>query len=244
MFGIGQPVRRVEDRRFLTGRGQFVDDIYVPHQCFGVVLYSPHAHARIAKIDTTVARSSLGVLCVLTGADVAADRLGAMPPLFMPDEQDHHCFRAPRSLLVHDRVRCVGDRVAFVIAETLVQAYDAAELIEIEYEPLPVLIALDEAAKEGAPKIWDDCPTGNVSFELHYGDTKATDAAFAAARHVVAATLLNNRITANSIEPRTAIGIYDQDQNSYTLYTSSQIRMGYGLLQRKRFWTFPKHKFA
>ena len=242
MFGIGQPVRRVEDRRFLTGRGQFVDDIGVPDQCFGVVLYSPHAHARITKLDTTLARCSPGVLCVLTGADIATDGLGSMPPLFMPDDQDRHCFRAPRSLLVLDRVRCVGDRVAFVVAETLAQACDAAELIEVEYEPLPVLIALEKAVEKQAPKIWDECPAGNISFELSYGDAKATDAAFAAAKHVVAVALQNNRITACSIEPRTAIGIYDQDQDSYTLYTSSQNPHGVRSLAAQKVLRIPETK--
>ena len=222
-YGIGQPVRRLEDRRFLTGAGQFVDDINVAHQCYGVVLQSPHAHAMIARIDVSAAQKSPGVLCVLTGADVVADGLGGMPPLFMPNSHGNAPrFQTLRPLLVMDRVRCVGDRVAFVVAHTLHQAADAAEKIEVEYEPLPPIVDLESAVKDNAQPIWDDCPSANTSFQLQYGDEASTKEAFNRAQHVVSVRLENNRVTANSLEPRATIGIFDQSDESYLLYTSSQ----------------------
>jgi carbon-monoxide dehydrogenase large subunit len=222
-FGIGQPVRRVEDGRFLTGSGRYVDDIDLPGLCHGVALMSPHAHAYIRRVDTSAASAAPGVICVLTGADVAADKLGSVPPLFMP--HDHtvgpHPYRTLRPILVADRVRFVGDRVAFVVAETAAQARDAAELIEIDYEPLPAAASLEDAVADGAHRLWDDCPN-NVCFQLEMGDKGATDAAFAHAKHVVSLRLVNNRVSPNSLEPRCAIGQYDRGLDSYTLYTSSQ----------------------
>jgi carbon-monoxide dehydrogenase large subunit len=222
-YGIGQPVRRLEDRRFLTGAGQFVDDISLPHQCHGVVLYSSHAHAKIVRIDVSQALNSPGVVCVLTGADVIADGLGGMPPLFMPGGGSQPlAFQTLRPILVAERVRCVGDRVAFVVAETLAQAADAIEKVEVKYEPLPALTDLESAVKEDAEKIWDGCPSPNTSFRLQYGDSSKTKEAFAQAKHVVSVRLENNRITANSLEPRATIGFYDQSDGTYLLYTSSQ----------------------
>ena len=131
-FGIGQAVRRVEDRRFLTGAGSFVGDMALPRQCYGVPVLSPHAHARIKSIDTKAARSAPGVLAVLTGADAAADKIGGIPPYFMPEAWGGPKGHATmRPVLLSDRVRCVGDRVAYVVAETEAQARDAAELIEV-----------------------------------------------------------------------------------------------------------------
>ena len=147
-FGIGQPVRRVEDPRLLTGRGRFVDDIDLPRQCRGVVLYSPHAHARIRSIDAEAARRAPGVLLVLTGADVEQEGLGPIPSRLNPHELGlvgvPPAFPAPRPILVTDRVRCVGDRVAFVVAETEQQARDAAELITVDYEQLPAVVRSEE----------------------------------------------------------------------------------------------------
>ncbi len=221
-FGIGQPVRRVEDVRFLTGRGRFVDDIELPHQAHAVVVLSPHAHARIKRIDAAAARAAPGVVCVLTGDDVKADRLGGLPPNFMPEDVGGpKGLRTRRPILVGDRVRCVGDRVAMVVAETLEQARDAAELLVIDYEPLPAVANIEDAVKPGAPAVWDECP-GNVSFALANGDEKATAAAFANATHVVSLRLENNRLAPNAMEPRAAIGDYDPAEDSYTLYTSSQ----------------------
>jgi carbon-monoxide dehydrogenase large subunit len=220
-FGIGQPVPRVEDPRFITGRGRYVDDIELPHQCHGVVVMSPHAHARIKRVDTAKAKAAEGVLAVLTGADVIADKLGGLAPPMPEDMGGPKGFRSLRAILAADKVRAVGDRVAFVVAETVAQARNAAELIEIDYEPLPAVITVEDAVKPGAPAVWDEAPN-NVSFTLMMGNKDATDAAFAGAKHVVTLKLNNTRITANSIEPRAAIGHYHPDGDNYTLYSTSQ----------------------
>ncbi len=219
-FGIGQPVRRVEDQRFLTGRSRFVDDIQLAHQAHGVVLMSPHAHALIKKVDLKAALGSPGVLCVLTGEDVKLDKLGGVPPAFMPEDMGGpKGYRTSRPLLAAGKVRHVGERVAFVVAETLEQARTAAELIEIDYEPLPAVVNVEDAVRSGAPAVWDDNP-GNIAFPLMLGNKDATDAAFAQAKHVVSLRLENNRLSANAMEPRAAIGEFSDD--SYTLYTSTQ----------------------
>jgi carbon-monoxide dehydrogenase large subunit len=220
-FGIGQAVRRVEDQRFLTGRGSYVGDMELPRQCYGVAVLSTHAHAGIKRIDVAAARAAPGVLLVLTGADAIADRIGGIPPHFMPEHWGGPTgFGTIRPVLLADRVRCVGDRVAFVVAETEARARDAAELVEVDYEPLPAVANVEDAIKPDAPKIWNDCPNGNVGVTIAFGDKAATDAAFAKARHVVSLRLENNRITANAIEPRCAIG--DCAGDRYTLYTTSQ----------------------
>ena len=222
-FGIGQAVRRVEDVRFITGSGRYVDDITLPGTVHGVVLLSPHAHARIRKIDTAKAKAAPGVLLVLTGADAAADKLGAFTAAMMPED-----IGAPKGHRIHqqvlqaEKVRFVGDRVAFIVAETTAQARDAAEMIDVDYEVLPAVALLEDAAKDGAPKVWDDNPNGNVAFMLAFGDQGATDAAFAKAKHIVKLRTENNRVTPVSMEPRTAIGDYAAADDTYTLYTSSQ----------------------
>jgi len=157
-FGIGQAVRRVEDQRFLLGQGRYVDDISLPGQCYGVTVLSPHAHARIKRVDVAKAKAAQGVLCVLTGADAVAEKLGSFTAHLMPEDfgapKGHRTFQP---VLNGDKVRFVGDRVAFVVAETLTQARDAAELVEVDYEPLPAVVNLEDAAKDGAGKVWDDC---------------------------------------------------------------------------------------
>jgi carbon-monoxide dehydrogenase large subunit len=220
-FGIGQPVPRLEDPRFITGRGRFVDDIDFPRLCHGVVVMSPHAHARIKGVDTAKAKAAPGVLAVLTGADVEADKLGRLVPVMPEDMGGPKGFRTLRAILASGKVRAVGDRVAFVVAETLAQARDAAELVQIEYEPLPAVISVEDALKPGAPAVWDEAPD-NVSVNFMMGNKDATDAAFAKAKHVVSAKLINNRIIANSIEPRAAIGQYHPDNDSYTLHSTTQ----------------------
>jgi carbon-monoxide dehydrogenase large subunit len=222
-FGIGQAVRRVEDQRFLTGQGRYVDDLDLHGLCHGVTVLSPHAHARIKRIDVSKAKAAPGVLCVLTGKDAEAEHLGALTAHLMPEDfgapKGHRTFQP---ILNAERVRFVGDRVAFVVAETLLQARDAAELIEVDYEPLPVVVDLEAAAKDGAPKVWDDNPNGNVAFRLMFGNKDATDAAFAKARHVVKLRVENNRLSPVSMEPRVAVGDYNAADDFYTLYTSSQ----------------------
>ena len=189
-FGIGQPVRRVEDRRFLTGMGSFVSDLILPRQCYGSPVLSPHAHARIVHVEVSAARSAPGVLAVLTGADVESDGLGGIPPYFMPETWGGpKGYATIRPVLVRDRVRCVGDRVAYVVAETETLARDAAELVEVEYEALPAVVGVEEAAKVDAPPIWDDCPTGNIGVTIAFGDKAATNAAFATAKHTIVAAV-------------------------------------------------------
>ena len=222
-FGIGQAVRRVEDQRFTTGAGQYVGDLVLPRQCYGVAVLSPHAHAVIKRVDVEAAKAAPGVVCVLTGADALTDEVDGIPPFFMPDSWGGpKGFPTTRPVLLADRVRCVGDRVAFVVAETEAQARDAAELVAVDYGPLPALVDLEQATKASAPKIWDDCPNGNVAATIGFGDKAATDAAFAKARHVAKVRLVNNRVTANPIEPRCALGVYDAADGRYTLHTTSQ----------------------
>jgi aerobic carbon-monoxide dehydrogenase large subunit len=222
-FGIGQAVRRVEDQRFLTGHGRYIDDISLAGQVYGVALLSPHAHARIKRIDVAKAKAAQGVLAVLTGADAVADKLGSLTAHLMPEDvgapKGHRTFQP---LLVADHVRFAGDRVAYVVAETVAQARDAAELIEIDYEPLPAVVDLEDAAKPGAAKVWDECADGNVAFRLRFGNQEATDAAFASAKHVVTLRVVNNRLSPVAMEPRVAIGQYDPIEDSYTLHTASQ----------------------
>jgi carbon-monoxide dehydrogenase large subunit len=222
-FGIGQAVRRVEDQRFLTGTGRYVDDIELPRQCHGVTVLSPHAHARIKSIDAARAKAAPGVLLVLTGADVAADKLEGFTAHPMPEEVGAPPgYRTFLPLLASDRVRYVGDRVAFVVAETRDQARDAAEMIDIDYEPLPAVVNLDDAVKDGAAKVWDGNQNGNVGFRLMFGNKDAAEAAFAKATHVVPLRVENNRLAPNAMEPRVAIGDYSAADDQYTLHTASQ----------------------
>ncbi len=165
---IGQALLRVEDQRFLTGRGQYVDDINVANALYGYVLRSPHAHARIRRIDTTAALRSSGVLLVLTGADIAKDGLGELQSRFFPHTSTH---RPTHPILVSDKVRHVGDRVAFVVAETLNQAKDAAELIDIDYDVLASVVRPEEALRPGAPRVWDEAAS-NLSFLVESGATR------------------------------------------------------------------------
>lgn len=221
-YSIGQPVRRVEDKRFITGRGKYVDDLRFPGQAYGAVLFSPHAHANILSVDVSAAMASQGVLLVLTGADVVAQNIGGLPPLFMPEDAGGPPgYRTSRPILCSNKVRHVGDRVAFVVADTAAQARDAAELIEVEYETLDAVISVEDAVREGAPNIWPACPD-NVSVRLRFGDDIATEAVIAQAPRVVTLRLENNRLSPNPMEPRCAIGIYEPADENYILYTTSQ----------------------
>src|SRR5437660_10831968 len=221
--GIGQAVRRVEDQRFLTGRSRYVDDIQLPHMLHGAVVMSPHAHARIKGIDASAAQAMPGVHLVLTGADAKREGIGASPPRFRPEDMGGpKGYRTFRPRLEPAKARYVGDRIAFVVADTPELARIAAERVEVDYEPLPAAVNVQDAAKEGAPKVWDDNPMGNLAFPLMMGNKDATDAAFAKAKHTVSVRLYNNRITANAMEPRACLGDYNAADDAYTLYTSSQ----------------------
>jgi aerobic carbon-monoxide dehydrogenase large subunit len=222
-FAIGQPVSRFEDPRLLRGGGRYVDDIVLPRMAFGYVLRSPHAHARIRAIDVAKAKAAPGVLAVLTGADWHASGFGDLP---VPGggfkrRNGAPLFRPPYPALVKDRVRWVGDYVAFVVAETYRQAQDAAELIEVDYEPLPAIVSTADAPTPGAPRVWDDCED-NICFVQIHGDKAATEAAFARANHVVTHRFVINRVTAATMEPRGSIGDYNASDGRYTIYTTLQ----------------------
>src|SRR5438132_5792984 len=180
-FALGQAVPRFEDPRLLRGGGRYVDDMVLPRMAFGHVLRSPYAHARIRAIDVSAAKAAPGVLAVLTGADWEASGWGDLPSASGNKRRDGSPAYRPRyPALVKDRVRWVGDYVAFVVAETRHQAADAAELIEVEYEPLPAVVSTEEAVKPGMPPEWDEA-ADNISFVYLEGDKAATDAAFGSA---------------------------------------------------------------
>jgi carbon-monoxide dehydrogenase large subunit len=221
-FGIGQPVRRVEDRRFLTGGGRYLDDIVRPFQAHAAVLRSPHAHARIGAIDIAAALAAPGVVAVFTGADLARDNLGTIPCVSALTNRDGSPMALPpRPALVRDRVRHVGDAVALVVAETAAQARDAADRIAVEYETLPAVVETAAALAPGQPSVWDDLP-GNLCFDWEIGDGATVARGMRAARHRVSLTLVNNRVIVNSLEPRGAIGEYDAGEDAYTLWSSTQ----------------------
>jgi carbon-monoxide dehydrogenase large subunit len=221
-FGIGQGVPRFEDPRLLRGGGRYVDDITLPGMAFGYVLRSPHAHARIRAIDTAAAQAAPGVLAVVTGADWRASGWGDLPvPGGLKRRDGSPMYRPRYPALVADRARWVGDYVAFVVAETYLQAASAAELIAVDYEPLPAVVATAEASAAGAPRVFDDCPD-NICFVHLEGDKAATDQALARAAHVVRQHLVINRVTAVSMEPRGSIGVYNAAEGRYTIYTTLQ----------------------
>ena len=221
-YALGQAVPRSEDPRLLRGGGRYVDDVVLPGMVHGYVLRSPHAHARITSIDADPARAAPGVLAVLTGADWAASGFGDLPAASGRTRRDGSpMFVPPLPALVADRVRRVGDYVAFVVAETLNQAKDAAERIVVDYDPLPAVIGTEEAVAPGALSVWDDC-LDNICFVHQAGDKDAVDAALAEADHVVRAKFVINRVTANTMEPRGCIGQYDPADDHYTIYTTLQ----------------------
>src|SRR5271166_582283 len=222
MTVIGTPVRRREDYRFLTGQGTYTDDINRPGQVYAYILRSPHAHARIAAIDTSAALSAPGVTAIYTGKDMAADKIGGLPCGWQIHSKDGTpMVEPPHPVLASDRVRHVGDPVAVVIAETLAQARDAAELIQIDYVEEPAAIDLVAALRSGAPQVHSEAP-GNICYDWHLGDLAAVEAAFAKATRVVKLDLVNNRLVPNAMEPRAAIGEFNRATGEHTLYTTSQ----------------------
>jgi carbon-monoxide dehydrogenase large subunit len=221
-YGIGQPVRRVEDRRFLTGHGRYVDDLLLPRQVYAFMLRSPHAHARIHAIDIAAAAAAPGVMAVLTGDDMARDGLGPIPCLIPLTNRDGSPAPLPaRPAMVRDRVRHVGDTVAMIVSESSGAARDAAELVQVDYETLPAVVEAARALDPDQPLVWEEAP-GNLAFDWAVGDTAAVDRAISAARHQVALDIVNNRIVVNSMEPRGAIGEYDPSEDAYTLWSATQ----------------------
>jgi carbon-monoxide dehydrogenase large subunit len=220
--GIGASVRRKEDLRFLSGRGQYTDDINRPGQTHAYMLRSPHAHAAIRSIDLAQARAMPGVLAIFTGADLAAENIGGIPCGWQIHNKDGSPMAEPmHPALAIGKVRHVGDQVAVVIAETRAQARDAAEAIVVEYDVLPAAATMAQALATGAPQIHEAAP-GNLCYDWHIGDRAVLDAAFAKAHKIVAFETTNNRLVPNAMEPRAAIGDFDPQSGDYTLYTTSQ----------------------
>jgi carbon-monoxide dehydrogenase large subunit len=221
-FGVGQPVRRVEDQRFITGGGRYTDDIDLEGQAYLHVVRSPEAHARIRAIDIDAVKAAAGVLAVITGAEYAKTGGNALPCGIPMENRDGSKGRNRlRPVLCTERVRHVGDNVAFVVAETPSQAKDAAELVAVEYESLPAVAETETASQPGQPLVHDDVP-GNASFDWEYGDRAAVEAALAKAAHVTRLRVINNRLVANAIEPRAAIADYDAQAGAVTLHTCTQ----------------------
>jgi len=240
---IGMPVRREEDFRLLRGKGRYVDDVRAANEAHGYVLRSPHAHARIAALDAGRARAAVGVLCVLTGLDLARRGLGTlMPAVRRRCRNGAPAFVCPQPLLADDRVRYVGDPVAFIVAESVNQAKDAAELIAVEYEVLPAVVRAEAALAAGAPAVWDDNP-GNEAFFHEVGDRAEVDSAFAKADHVVRHKTIINRVTANSMEPRGCLAEYDRDQDRYTIRCTVQSVHGTRAALADRIFELPHHHF-
>ena len=222
-FAVGQSVPREEDPRLLTGGGEFLDDVNLRGQAWGHVLRSPHAMADIKSIDIDKAEKAPGVLRILTGADWAAENYGGLPceDATKKRRDGSPMYHPTWPALVDGRARLVGDCVAFVIAETELQARDAAELIVVDYAPLQSVSGVERAVAPDAPAVWADC-ADNVCFVDQKGDAAAVDAAFAKADHIVRQKLVNNRVTAVALEPRGCIGDYDSRYERYTLYTGLQ----------------------
>ena len=219
---IGASVKRTEDIRFITGKGHYVDDVNRPGQAFAYFLRSPHAHATIDKIELSAALKAPGVVAIFTGDDIAADKVGGLICGWMIHSKDGSPMKAgAHPALAQGKVRYVGDHVAVVIADTYAQAKDAAETIEVHYTELPAVADTASAARSGQPQIHDAAP-GNTVYNWHLGDKAATDAAFAAAKHVTKLDLVNNRLIPNAMEPRAAVGDYDSGDDTMTLYTTSQ----------------------
>jgi carbon-monoxide dehydrogenase large subunit len=219
---VGTPVRRREDYRFLTGQGTYTDDIDRPGQLYAFILRSPHANARIDGIDTAAARAAPGVAAVYTATDLEADGVGGLPCGWLVHSKDGApMVEPPHPVLARGRARHVGDPVAVVIADTLAQARDAAELVRVDYVEEPAVVDAAEALKPGAPQVRDEAP-GNLCYDWHLGDLAAVDAAIGRAARVVRLDLVNNRLVPNAMEPRAAIGEFDRATGEHTLFTTSQ----------------------
>src|SRR5271165_6584691 len=226
--GIGKPVRRKEDFRLLTGKGCFADDVRLPELAHAVIVRSPHAHARIASVDKPAALASSGVLAVLTGQDYVADGLAPIPHnaglMGPPDVAVRLRGFEPITTLDYpmpkDKARFVGEPVAMVVAETIDQAKDAAELLEIAYEPLPAVVRAADAVKPGAPRLWDDAPD-NLCVDIEVGDEAATAEAFGRAARIVRLDTWVRRVTGVPMEPRTTTAGCDPTAGNYTLYAGS-----------------------
>jgi aerobic carbon-monoxide dehydrogenase large subunit len=242
LYGVGQPVPREEDPKLLRGQGRYADDVHLPREARALVLRAPHAHAAIKSIDVRRAQQMPGVLAVLTGKDLRRRGLATLRP-HVPRKRSTGApaFVVPQPLLAQGRVRVAGEAVAFVVADTLEIARDAAELIEVSYEPLPIVTSAAAAMASGAPAIWADNP-GNEAFFHELGDKAAVEAAMSRAAHVVRHTIVINRVTANAMEPRSVVAFYDEADERYTVRCT--IQSGHGTRAALAgIFKAPHHKF-
>lgn len=240
---FGESMPRVEDIRFITGKGCYTDDFKVPGMTHAAFVRSPHAHAKILSVDTSEATSMPGVIGILTGQDFADDKLRPLISGWMIRNKDGSPMRVGRHpALAHDTVRYVGDAVAIVVAETRNYAQDAAEMVMVDYEDLPTAIDMIKAQEEDAPQLHPEAPN-NIAFDWDIGNREATEAAFAKAAHVTRLSLRNNRLIPNALEPRACLAIYDATNEQYTLYLTSQNPHGIRTLMAAVVGFGPEHKF-
>ena len=241
-FGIGQPVTRLEDPRLLKGQGRYINDTNLPGQAYLVFVRSPHAHAKIQSIDISAAAAAAGVIGVYTGEDLVQAGLGLIPITLKRARPDGSpMFTGSHRGLAVGRVRHVGDPVAAVVAMSLMQARDAAELVVVDYADLPSVTATAEAAMPGAQPVWDECPD-NVCNVFEVGNNAATEAAFAKAAHVVKRTYTITRVHAQYMEPRGALGAYDAGEDRYTLYADSQYPHRIREVLARNIFNIPEHR--
>jgi len=240
--GIGASVRRKEDHRFLSGRGNYTDDINRPGQLYAVIRRADRPHARLLGIDTAAAKAAPGVVAVYTGDDMQADGIGGVPCGWQIHNKDGSAMaEPPHPVLAMGKVRHVGDPIAVVIASTKQEAKNAAELLAPDYEDLPAIASVRDAVAPGAPLVHDEV-AGNVCFDWHIGDKAIVDHAFSQAAHVVELDLTNNRLVPNAMEPRAAIGDFDRSSGEFTLYTTSQNPHVIRLLMGAFVLHIPEHK--
>src|SRR3569833_1174711 len=221
-YGVGQPERRKEDDTLVRGKGKYTDDFTLPGQAYCYMVRSSHAHGIIRGIDTTAAKAMPGVHGVWTGKDLEAAGYNPFTcGLPLKSRDGSPLLQTNRPALPTDKVRFVGDPIAFVVAETLAQARDAAEAVEVDIEPLPAVTDSAEATKPGAPLLYDNIPN-NVALDYHYGDSAKIDAAFAAAAHVTKLDIVNTRVAVVSMEPRVALASFDKTTERYTIQVPTQ----------------------
>src|SRR5215472_5944064 len=239
---IGAAIKRKEDYRFLTGAGNYTDDVAMPHQTYAYFVRSPHAHAKIKKINKDKALKAPGVVAVFTGDDLASAKVNGLPcGWLITDVNGQPMKEPPHPCLAQGKARYVGDHVAIVIAESYTQARDAGELVKVDYEELPAVVRASDARKKGAPAVHDIAPD-NTCYVWGLGDKAAVDKAFAKAAHVTTLEFINNRLIPNAIEPRACNAQYSAADDSYTLYVANQNPHVERLLMTAFVLGLPEHK--
>ena len=243
-YSISQPVRQVEAARLMRGQGRFTDDVVLDRQAHAVFLRSPHAHADIVRIEASSAKQMPGVLAILTGDDYAADRLGDVRGLSPAKRRDGSpMYRPPRPAITRDRVRHVGQPIAVVIADSIVNAKDAAERIDVQYNVLPAHVSTAVANDPSTPPIWTGCRDNEPVHALK-GNRRAADKAFAAAAHVVRDRFVVNRVAASTMEPRAVVAEYDRGRNHYTIHACHQRPYVWRSMLSKFVFNVPEHRIT